>query len=175
MSDWDMSMEVLSGKKTHGASLVGTFGLMGPPASAVWSVANRALFVPFRITSRIGIKLLWLFNGAVVNGNLDMGIYDAVGKRIVSTGSQAQAGVSQLQSFATALTWIGPGLFYKALVFDNVVAQAMRMSETQARYSFYGLATMAAAFTLPDPAVFASVGLTAIPPYLFGYSTRTFV
>src|SRR3972149_4026032 len=106
-------------------SIANCIGTMGVPASAVWPTANKALYVPFRIGKPVLVKKLFLINGATVSGNVDVGIYDAAGTRLISAGSTAQAGASALQQFDIADTLLGWGLFYMALAVRNVTATAL--------------------------------------------------
>ena len=132
-------------------------GSLGSPSSWVWPTADKAIFTPFRISRQILVKNMFLFNGIAVNGNFDIGIYDRTGVRLVSSGSVVQAGVSSLQAVDVADTLIGPGLFYMALVFDNVVATIYASRPGFAQCRAMGLATMLNAFILPATAVFATI------------------
>jgi hypothetical protein len=135
---------------------------------AVWTGANTASLYPFRLSGRITTVLFWVRNGTVVNGNFDIGLYTADGTRLVSSGATAQAGISQLQTVAMAYTF-GPGLFYVALAFDNIVARVLR-NASSGLARMVGCAQMAAAYPLPATAVFAATasyiplcGLTRTP------------
>src|SRR5689334_23396390 len=76
--------------------------------SAVWPTANLAIYCPFRIgTSRLARKLYWV-NGAAVSGNVDCGIYDVAGRKLVSAGSTAQTGTTAVQSVDITDTMLGP-------------------------------------------------------------------
>src|SRR5574343_386960 len=63
-------------------------------ASATWSSANRALYSPFRLGCTINVTDMFVANGSTASGNLDLGIYDERGTRLVSSGSTAQSGTS---------------------------------------------------------------------------------
>src|SRR3972149_4117985 len=104
-------------------SLISTYGHVGPAAwigggadvaSAVW-VANVIVYIPVVIPASFRIEQLVARNGVAVSGNIDMGIYDEKGTRIVSAGSTAQAGASADQTFNVTDTLIGPGQYYLAL------------------------------------------------------------
>jgi hypothetical protein len=55
-----------------------------------------------------------VLNGATASGNMDVGIYDYAGTRLVSSGSTAQSGTSAFQDFDITDTLLGPGIFYLA-------------------------------------------------------------
>jgi hypothetical protein len=118
---------------------------------------------------------MWVFNGAVVNGNFDIGIYAQDLTLIVSSGAVAQAGINARQTVNIAATYLGPGLFYMALVFDNVVAQVWRCPYLAPRISMIGAAEMAAAYPLPNPAVLVSITSSFLPIFGFTPYPRTVI
>ena len=127
------------------------------PASAVWSTANRAIMIPFRLFKPATAYKMGIMNGGVVSGNIDMGIYDVAGTRLRSTGATAQAGVDVLQEVAfSSPVKLGAGLFYMALAIDNNVAQVLRRSHNNDICQGMGIVQMASAFPLPALATFAA-------------------
>jgi hypothetical protein len=95
--------------------------------TGIWPAANAALFYPFRVPQPVVITELWVVNGTVVSGNVDIGIYDINGVLLVSAGSTLHAGTSVIQTFNVTDTVIGGGIFYIALTFDNAVARYFGM------------------------------------------------
>ncbi len=143
-------------------------------ASAVWPSANRALFIPFRIYQPITAVKMFTVNGAAASGNIDIGIYNADGTKLVSSGSTAMSGTSAMQVFDITDTQFGPGLFYLALAVDNVTAAFIRRGTSGTITNrFAGLLHQASAFPLPATATFASYSAAYIP--LFGLTTRTVI
>lgn len=144
------------------------------PNSATWPAANRAIFVPFRTAVPILVRQLFNCNGATASGNIDVGIYDRVGTRLVSAGSTAQAGTSVLQVFNVTDTLIGPGQFYFAVALDNTTGTITRQAPPNVLQTrALGLVQMASAFPLPATATFATVANVHIP--LCGLTTKTVV
>lgn len=143
------------------------------PTSTVWSAANRAIYSPVRILVPTLIQVAWWVNGATVSGNVDVGLYDRVGTRLLSTGSTVQSGTSQIQSVDIADVLVGPGVFYVALAVDNVTATVfIENAGTAPPFSaFLGLATQDTAFPLPATATFASHAVGHWPQC--GFSART--
>ncbi len=150
-------------------------GSWGAPASAVWASASRAIYIPFRISKPIAVVNLYCFNGAVVNGNIDLGIYDVAGTRIVSTGSTAQAVINSLQAVAITSTVIGPGMFYMAIALDGTVGTIFTSRAVGAipHRIAMGMAQQAAAFPLPATATFATITDNSLP--VAGLSRRSVV
>lgn len=148
-----------------------SFAVVGTGGSAVWPSANRALFFPFYLGARMtATKIAWI-NGAAVSGNCDAGIYDLAGTRLVSSGSTAQAGTSAIQTVDITDTILSPGTYYMALAVDNTTAAFMRVGPNALLLAGAGVAQMATAFPLPDPATLAVVA-AAYLPYM-GVSFRT--
>jgi hypothetical protein len=141
-----------------------TYYNSGIGAGNVWPLANLAIFIPFEIfTPSVALKMRTL-NGGTVNGNIDVGIYNEDGTRLVSMGSTVQAGISSWQEFDIADTTLGIGIYYMAVAMDNILGKL--------RYSGYsfsllpsitGMAQMAAAFALPATVTFATCAYNYIP------------
>ncbi len=150
---------------TYSLASMGGTGLASSPTSTTWLTANLAIYVPVRIATPLIAKQLFLWNGATVSGNVDMGIYDVAGRRIVSAGSTAQAGTSVLQLFDITDTWLGRGLYYFGLAFDNTTATITRGAWSDARVgrTVGGTVQQATAFPLPTTATFAVWVGTPIP------------
>src|SRR5579872_5172234 len=88
-------------------------------ASATWPTANLAIFVPFYVAKTIVVKNMFSVNGSAVSGNIDVGIYDIGGNKIISKGSTAQANTSGIQPFSITATELGAGIYYMAIAMDN--------------------------------------------------------
>ncbi len=174
MSDWPNSLVLPDPMTAIGyastPSLSGVSGNLGTPASAVWPLANRAIFVPFRLSRSIVAVKLFIFNGTVVSGNVDVGLYDEFGTKLVSKGSTAQAGTSALQAFDITDTRLGPGLFYLAVALDTGTGTLFRAALAVQLLRVMGCAQMASAFALPAAATLATVSSAYLP--VAGLSTR---
>lgn len=88
---------------------------------AAWPAANKAIYVPVRVPSRCLVRKLWYGAYTGNAGNIDIGIYDAAGTRLVSSGSTAKvaSGSGTEAVIDTTDTTIGPGLHYMALACSN--------------------------------------------------------
>jgi len=128
-----------------------------------WPTANKAFFVPFRITKSLVIINMFWYNASVVNGYVDVGVYSLDGTRLVSSGSTAQVGAASLQSVAVVPTNIGPGVFYAAMVCDDVIGRYLRIGGSVATNRMLGIVQQTSAFPLPAVAVFAQFSAGVIP------------
>jgi hypothetical protein len=143
-------------------------------ASAAHPNANRAFFIPFRIARPLTVAKLWSFNGATVSGNIDVGIYDAAGARLVSSGSTAQAGTTAIQEFDVADTALdAPAQYYLGVALNNATGTLRRYTPAVPLGAAIGCAQQDTAFPLPSPATFA-VHATAYVP-IVGLSARALV
>src|SRR3990172_1046456 len=141
----------------------GNAGSQGTITSLTGWFANVCYFYPFRIMAPLLVQQLFAYNGTGVGGNIDLGIYDAVGTRLVSTGSTAQSGTSVLQVIDVTDTRIGPGLFYLAVVGDNTNCRMMRLNSMVLQELRAMGEVEQATFPLPATATFAtSSNLTQI-------------
>jgi hypothetical protein len=159
---------------TAGLASVGSTPILAAGfGSVAWPSANLAIFVPFRLTRPMVITKLFVQNGGTVSGNIDLGIYDASGTKIVSTGSTAQAGTNGTQSIAVTSTELGPGLYYLAIALDNTTGQVFRFTFSVCLdiCKALGLAQQASAFALPANATFATIANNIVP--VIGCSGRS--
>ena len=150
------------------------FSLFSGPGAAAWPVANLAIFVPFRIEASVtGIIRLMAATGGLGNsGNIDLGIYDSAGVKIITTGSTVQAASFQIVTIAsTNLT--GPGLFYMAMALDNAVGTNHRETSSAQNFQLCGLAEQTTAFPLPATATLASAANNYFPA--IGWATWAMV
>lgn len=146
-----------------GMAALGTGTRLADLGSSAWPTANTAHFVPFLLPAPTLITKMWVANGTAVSGNLDMGIYDHTGRRLIAAGSTAHSGVSAIQSVDITDAVLGPGLFYMAITFDNTAAILQMVAVTNIRYySLVGIKQMASAFPLPETATYATMAQTLV-------------
>lgn len=173
MSDWpDISQPTLvvsPWTREQGAAPLAVASL----ASAAWPSANLALYMPFSVSRPTLFVKLFCINGATATGNVDMGIYDWAGTRLVSIGSTAQSGTAATQEFNITDTLIGPGRFYLAIAMDGTSGTLYRLQSTLQANREGGWLQEASAFPLPANATFAS-NTTNYQPAI-GATTRSVV
>lgn len=136
--------------------------------SATWPTANLAIGYPFMLSEARTALQMWVFNGTAVSGNIDAGIYDSTGTKLVSKGSTAQSGTSTLQLLDITDTALKPNtLYYAWMSVDNTTATITRLagSVSIAQTSGTGVLQMAAAFALPATITGAAVANNYIPAF----------
>lgn len=145
-------------------------------ASTAWPSANLAIFVPFRLRAPVVVCKLVTGAGATAAGNFDVGIFDAQGNKIVSSGATAKgASVEQISDITD--TQIGPGVYYLAMAADGTNNYEMVVPTGTSpvplqKTRLYGVVQMATAYTLPATATFAAATnapIPAIAAYLLPY------
>ncbi len=108
-------------------SLLGAVGNVGLTyASAVYPTANKIYYIPFRIGATVLVKRLYCVNGAAVSGNIDLGVYDQNGKRLIVAGSTAQASTNVPQAIDTTDTELLPGCYYFGIQCSNTTSAFFR-------------------------------------------------
>lgn len=143
------------------------------PAGAVaWPTANKALYHPIEIPSPVTIYKFWSLNGTGASGNIDIGIYDETGTRLLSTGSTAFS-ASVLQQIDVTDTVISPGRYFLAMAASSTVPTVYRavLGSAQQYYPLLGVFEQTSAFALPSSATFAEISQTYAP--YFGALLRT--
>ena len=132
--------------------------------SFAWPSANLAIYIPVEIYEPVTVVKMAVNNGSVVSGNIDVGIYDALGNKLASAGSTAQTGTSAIQIFDITDTLLLPGLYYMAVALDNTTGTlAGFQSGTAQVLEGAGLFQQASAFALPSPATYAAMAQTVVP------------
>lgn len=145
---------------------------IGGPASAVYPLANLALYFPFVLAEPVLVKKVAWMNGTAVSGNVDVGVYDEVGTRLFSTGSTAQAGTSAKQEVDITDIYLTPGLYYLAIACDNTTATFLRSTQIQEVARILGCMEQTSAFALPATATFAQMARAGyIPCFLLAAGT----
>lgn len=151
MSDWP----ALLSDYRSGFSTAHLLPDMASVSDQVWPSSNLALFFPFRIaTPQIAYKLI-VGAGITATGNLDAGIYDRNGNRLVSIGATAK-GSSTEQVLDITDTTLGRGLYYLALAGDNGTSNFVQATASVQKLRLLGVLQMASAYVLPASATFAA-------------------
>lgn len=161
---------------TLGAQSLGSMPIIGGGTSSnVWPGANRALYVPFRLTVPFTFNSISTPLGTA-SGNLDLGVYSVDGTKIVSTGSTAA--VANVNTISVTPTLLGPGLFYFGMAADNTTLAVYSLLLTGALSAVplirsVGCGQQATAFPLPSSIAFAANTGTIIP--IIGISNRSVI
>lgn len=146
---------------------------IGGPASVVWPSANLAVYIPFSLPWSYTVRRVFVGNGATLNGNIDIGIYNSAGARQYSSGSTAQAGTSAIQYITLGSPLVLAAGTYFLAVASNSATATFQMAGTNMPTSgrLAGLLQQATAFPLPATATFAQWSQTT--GYLLCGVTRT--
>lgn len=180
MADWPSPRQVYHSAEVHSSlgmtSSVGWIVNCGgyTAASAVYNSASRVFHIPFMIDVRTTINGAWLYNGTVVSGNVNIGLYDfATRTLLASTGSTAQAGTSAIQRIAMSAAYSAmPGAYIMSLVIDNVTATVFRITPSNASLRASGVAIeTVSGVTLPTTAGTTGTSQAYVP--VFGVSRPT--
>lgn len=175
MSDWPELAAYLSPIGSISPSSPCGIGIgLGAYASAAWPAANLAMYVPFRVVTPIIATQMFVLNGGTANGDIDIGIYDSSGTRLISSGATAQSGTNTFQLIDITDTLLGPGQFYLAISLSSGTGTTTRVNTSSAQLlQCYGLAQEASAHPLPVTATFATIGQAYVP--IFGLTTQAVV
>lgn len=89
------------------------------PGGAVASATagtNIAMYFPWLVETPCTVTKGFVMNGASVNGNIDVGVYDHEFTLIVSKGATLQAGTNAIQELDITDTTIMPGRYWIGFV-----------------------------------------------------------
>lgn len=167
-------------QSTFVISAVTKESLAGALGNASWSdttypVANKAVLYPFDIYQGITVQLMWWFNGRVVSGNVDCGVYDMGGALRGHTGATPQAGVNRPQTKAVNF-YLQPGHYQLAIVMDNVTGQLFRRAAGIAALApAIGIVQVSNNFPLAQSVFGLRNPMASASQPLFGLCTRSFL
>lgn len=145
----------------------------GQTAAAAWQQTNNVKYVPFSIRETCTVSKLWWFNGAT-GRNVDIGIYNAAGTRLVNSGSTAQSGTSVWQVVTVTDTILVPGFYYMAMTVDGTATGTVRRNTSAVVDLWvYGVRDETpVSFGLPASATLTGVAQVGIP--FIGGLTKSF-
>lgn len=132
-------------------------------SSVAWNSANYAVYVPLLLATSVTVYKITMGDGTLTGGNFDVGIYNSIGTKLVSSGATARAGASQEQVIDITDTVIGPGLYYVAMSADGTNNYIMINSTNTQLTRMCGVLGQASAYTLPATATFAAASQSRIP------------
>lgn len=170
MSDFPITTDFAASGTIHSlgvASMAGDFAAVRRAVcatSTAWTTANDAVYIPFVLQGTVTAYQMGVENGSTVAGNVDVGIYDINGVRLVSKGTTAMSGASTIQTFDITDTLLTPGIYFMAFASDSTTATFFGTPAATAEWwRTYGVQDQATAFVLPATATFSSMGRTTIP------------
>lgn len=108
------------------------------------------------------MRRIFILNGTVVSGNIDLGLFTPGGSLVGSIGSVAQAGVSVPQ-YANLDLLLSPGAYYLASAIDNTTARIHRQLWTVQVARSAGQLMQTTAFPLPTSMTPATTNAGNIP------------
>lgn len=117
-------------------------------------VLNQGIFVPVIVPTTFPLNAIFML-GQDADGNMDMGVYDTSGTRIVSTGSTANA--NSVVSPSISSSSLSPGQYYLAWSSDNNTTQDVNGLGAVSLYVCFAMGVKVASSAFPLP---ASVSLT---------------
>lgn len=156
--------------------LVASTDWSGEPSSTTWPTANKAFGYPFMLSEPRTLLQMFFSNGAAVSGNLDLGVYLMDGTKVVSTGSTAQSGTSNVQVVDVTDTLLQAGVMYYCwAALDNTTGTVMRYAPTAnvGEAIAGGWAKMTSAFPLPSPITPAAMDTSISPEFGLFFASAT--
>lgn len=161
----------------------GTYPYYTGATALIWTTgavntADKALYIPVVFPEAVTAVKMWYVTGGTTNNaaNIDLGVYDTSGTRLVSTGSTAynQNNNSTFTVIDIADTVLPAGLYYLALVCSstNSGTQFMRWDMGTVGFAPSGSLVEASALPLPDPATWAIPTTESFLP-MFGILARS--
>lgn len=130
--------------------------LVGCGTATVNVVANQAYYIPFHVEKETTFKRIAVRQGATAGNNIDVGIFELDGTKLVSSGSTARS-TDAAQVIDITDTLLSPKRYYMGLSMDAVVNLWVWNRREGGNFPCLlgGMKTEASAFPLPSTATFS--------------------
>jgi hypothetical protein len=137
----------------------------GTTGSRSWPVANKALFFPFAVEEGVTVYRMTFYAGNSGGGNFDVGIYDLLGNRIVSSGSFAGgAGAGAFNSADLVDTVLSPNYYFMAMACDVTGATSLIASvPSSIAMAHHGVCELVSGMPLPSVAALVKITSNFLP------------
>lgn len=123
--------------------------------STAWLLANLGLFYPVVLARPFFVNQMAWHNGAIITSNVDVGIYDLSGNRIVSHGGGAQTGASTIEIRNVTDTWLEPGTYFLALSCSTNTGTFLANVAANYNWRTHGVCEATAVYPLPSTVTLA--------------------
>jgi hypothetical protein len=149
-----------------------------PTSGVMQSVNGQTCLIGFTLPGPYTIRAFWVYNGATVSGNIDLGIYvtnpgQTTLSRILSTGATAQSGGSTVQTVTCTATRLDRGTYYMALTASAAAATFTSIAPTFALAGGMGCHIATTAGSLPTTITPATWGQPTFRIPWMGFSRNT--
>lgn len=142
---------------------------LGGFSGVAWLGNNVAVYVPLTIPQRFTVARFMISN-ADADGNIDIGLYNAAGTRLISTGTQTRTGSSVVQYYGVTDQSFPPGNYYIALVVSTTGGQVFGVNlNDQYLVRSCGVLQETLGSTVL-PASMTPVSYTLLTNYWFGFT-----
>jgi hypothetical protein len=140
-------------------------------AAIAWPTANLAICQPFSLPAAVTVLHMAWFNGGAASGNIDAGIYNEDGTKVVTTGSTVMAGLNVVQFASVASTPLAAGSYFLVLCVDNTTAQLTRTQGGAGIHQVTGMQQASAAVPLGATLTFANPANNYLPYIGAGFTS----
>jgi hypothetical protein len=91
-------------------------------STQTWITADLAQYIPVRIRRHVVAKKFWFSQGATGTNNIDIGIFDRGGTKVISTGLTAKAAATDCKIVDVTDTPLKPDLYYLGMTCVSATA-----------------------------------------------------
>jgi hypothetical protein len=156
LPSWGHSIDTATGA-------VSGIPIRAAPGDNQWPTNDLAIYVPFAIGMPVRVLTLWFANGSVGTDNYDIGLFNAAGTKLASSGATAKAAGAAETVANIADTLIGPGLYYIGLSSASTASSFTMYSVASPIGAAFGVKQEASAHPLPATATMVNSGQAYIP------------
>ncbi len=141
------------------------------PASTANPLANLALYVPFSVSEPDTVVEGWVQCGATAGGNFDIGVYDAAGARLSSSGSTARTANDIVNTTALSDLTLLPGVRYYMAIAMDATSNYVASTNAAGINAGFGILESTSSFVLPSSPTLSVTTRAFLP--LFGLRLHT--
>jgi hypothetical protein len=142
--------------------------------ATTWGTAGRAIYIPVTVPRPLTVYQMAV-RVQTQSGNIDVGIYDVAGTRLVANGNVAMAAAG-VQTFNITDTLLAPGYYFLAVLCSSLTAALKQQGTTLPTLAsrVCGVQMQDTGLDLPATATFAVIASTTIPLVVATYTSATF-
>lgn len=121
-----------------------------------WPAVNQARYAPVIVETPMLIKKMAIQVSVTAAGNIDVGIYNEKGTRLVNAGTTAIGGAG-IQVLDVTDTWLDPGVYFLAMACSTITTATFMTAAASSRQVAQATGMLQQATAIPLPSTMTGI------------------